>query len=105
MFLLSTVLLCISAYVVVATSLVGCLLQDYQQAPAYAYRWPPQQPAYDAAQVHVAQPDDSNPPVPGTETQSAVEQPAGVPQVFIIRQTLGTCCPGICLWTGIKAVG
>ncbi|KAA6418747.1 MAG: hypothetical protein FRX49_11399 [Trebouxia sp. A1-2] len=55
--------------------------QSYQQPAAYSYAaWPAQQPAYSAAQPYATQPDDSNPPVPGTEMQPLNDSSAGQQQ-------------------------
>ena len=60
-------------------------LQNYQQPAAYSYAaWPAQQPAYSAAQSYAAQPDDSNPPVPGTEMQLVNDSSAGQQQVSLV---------------------
>ncbi|KAL0034354.1 hypothetical protein WJX77_010828 [Trebouxia sp. C0004] len=54
--------------------------QSYQPA-AYSYAaWPAQQPTYSAAPPYGARPDDSNPPVPGTEIQSVSDSSAGQQQ-------------------------
>ncbi len=65
--------------------------QSYQQPAAYSYAaWPAQQPAYSAAQLYAAQPDDSNPPVPGTEMPSVNDSSAGQQQVSLVIFSLAT---------------
>ncbi len=75
-------------------SLLCLPLQSYQQPAGYSYAaWPAQQPAYSAAQPYAAQPDDSNPPVPGTEMQPVNDSSAGQQQVSLVIFSLAmlTC--------------